>query len=627
MVLASKADRRRKRRLSENEPQYEKVARISTSYVKEDSSKKIKHLLPIKDISGAVIKQYEEYYVDDVVENGVIEGDHQDDEVMDKPEEKPKLNVQQIKMQIAKMCSNIVNEPQIHFSILKKLQNMMWTEKPMETCFIIRKLAMASMACVFTDIIPGYRIRERTEDEKSVKLSKEVRTLVDFEEGLLRHYRSFLESLEKVLKKEKNEKNPILSGEEKKELTFLAVKSLCELYEKTTHFNFHNNIVMVLVPLTNSSNKQISEMCCNSVRSIFRSDKSGEASLATIKVLCKLIKDESGSKRGIRPEVLDTLLSLHINHVDFEAMSRQPNKLSAKDKKKAAAEKKRLSRGQRKHLKRQEKLQNELKETEATERRETKIKYHTEIIQQVFLVYFRILKQKKGQRPERLLNSVLEGLAQFAHLINIDFFSDLIQVLQNLISSGDLNYRQNLCCISTAFKVLSGQGEALNIDPTEFYKHLYEALFQLIYSTTGYKRNVKRGRDENRLSDLNLTMNCLNIMLNKRRRQVTLGRLQAFIKRLAALSLNLHPASSAKAVLVITSKLIQSNTKTNALFDIESQAKGVYLAELEDPEHCGATSACLWELHALRRHYCPDLRKQSSKILRDSAKEQQHRHR
>lgn len=35
--------------------------------------------------------------------------------------------------------------------------------------------------------------------------------------------------------------------------------------------------------------------------------------------------------------------------------------------------------------------------------------------------------------------SVLEGLAKFAHLINIEFFDDLIKVLNELIGSGVSN--------------------------------------------------------------------------------------------------------------------------------------------------------------------------------------------
>lgn len=56
----------------------------------------------------------------------------------------------------------------------------------------------------------------------------------------------------------------------------------------------------------------------------------------------------------------------------------------------------------------------------------------TEILKFVFVTYFRVLKTV-GHSP--LLSSVLEGLAKFAHLINVDFFSDLMAALQTLLNN------------------------------------------------------------------------------------------------------------------------------------------------------------------------------------------------
>ena len=43
----------------------------------------------------------------------------------------------------------------------------------------------------------------------------------------------------------------------------------------------------------------------------------------------------------------------------------------------------------------------------------------------------------------------------------------------------DLKYREALHCVKSAFILLSGQGESLNIDPQSFYTHLYRTLFHL----------------------------------------------------------------------------------------------------------------------------------------------------
>lgn len=92
----------------------------------------------------------------------------------------------------------------------------------------------------------------------------------------------------------------------------------------------------------------------------------------------------------------------------------------------------------------------------------------------LFALYFRILK---SPTPTLLLPAALSGISQFAHMVNIDFFKDLMQVLKDLIAqdttdpedtdanlaSGTLGDFQNVChrllCINTAFELLSGQGQ------------------------------------------------------------------------------------------------------------------------------------------------------------------------
>lgn len=43
-------------------------------------------------------------------------------------------------------------------------------------------------------------------------------------------------------------------------LAEVAVRCLCELLVALPHFNFHNNIVVVLAPLMNDSTKKVSLM-------------------------------------------------------------------------------------------------------------------------------------------------------------------------------------------------------------------------------------------------------------------------------------------------------------------------------------------------------------------------------
>ena len=94
----------------------------------------------------------------------------------------------------------------------------------------------------------------------------------------------------------------------------------------------------------------------------------------------------------------------------------------------------------------------------------------------LFALYFRILK---SPTPTMLLPAALAGISRFAHLVNIDFFKDLMQVLKGLIeldttedpdeadielASGAVGSFKNVChrllCINTAFELLTGQGQS-----------------------------------------------------------------------------------------------------------------------------------------------------------------------
>ena len=80
------------------------------------------------------------------------------------------------------------------------------------------------------------------------------------------------------------------------------------------------------------------------------------------------------------------------------------------------------------------------------------------------MLYFSILKHP-GRSP--LLAVALEGISAFAHLINLDFFRDLLSVLRGLIvddsqdegSARGVDVRTRLQAVVTAFDLLSGQGE------------------------------------------------------------------------------------------------------------------------------------------------------------------------
>ncbi|XP_066476591.1 nucleolar complex protein 3 homolog isoform X2 [Tiliqua scincoides] len=580
---------------------YEKIPRR----MQAEPAKELIHLLPIKDKCGIIPQTMEKPVVK--AEEDEKEEDIEEETEVAQALEEPlpvltaeellvyrKKKLQEKKIQIAALASTILSDPENNIKKLKELRALL-TEQDPNVAVIVRKLVMISLMEIFKDITPSYKIRPLTEKEKNTKVRKETQKLREFEEGLVSQYKFYLENLEQSVKdwkQRKLKKSNVISLKAYKGLAEIAVKCLCELLVALPHFNFHNNIIVLIVPLMNDASKRISEMCCVAVESLFKQDKLGFASLGVVKVISGLVKSRN---YDVRPEVLMTLLHLRIKEVevkkDAEDIAPKKKFMSYKDKRKN------LSRMQRKWKKAEEKLERELLEADALESTERKLKLHTETLNIVFLTYFRILK--KAQKSP-LLPAVLEGLAKFSHLINLEFFDDLLLVLHSLTESGVLSHRESLHCILSAFYILSGQGDVLNIDPLKFYTHLYKTLFTLHAGASN--------------EDVAIVLQCLEVMLTKRRKQVSQQRALAFIKRLSILALHVLPNSSI-SILATNRTLMHTFPKADLLLDNESQGSGLYLPELEEPEYCNAQNTALWELHTLRRHYHPVVQKFAAHLL------------
>uniref|UniRef100_A0A8C9SRY9 Nucleolar complex protein 3 homolog n=1 Tax=Scleropages formosus TaxID=113540 RepID=A0A8C9SRY9_SCLFO len=587
----------RKRKSDGTVETYEKTPRK----MQAEPEKEIIHLLPIKDKTGIIRQTMEKPVVRKVEEEETEEEEQpeedmtqeeQDIEMMSSlsPEEQQQLRGQKLqerKLRIAGLASAILADPVSSMKKLKELRSILMETDP-SVAVTVRKLVMISLMEVFKDIVPSYRIRPLTEEEKATKVKKETQQLREFEEGLVSQYKFYLENLEQTVKdwkQKKRKKSETVALQAYKGLAEVAVRCLCELMVALPHFNFHNNILVLVGPLMDDPCSVVSDMCCDYVKKLLKQDKMGQASLGMVKVISGLVKNRN---YVVRPEVLKCLLCLRIKEVevkkDSEDVAPKKKFMTFKEKKKN------LSRMQRKWKKAEEKLEKELLEAEASESKEKKLKLHTETLNIVFLIYFRILK--KAQKSA-LLPAVLEGLAKFAHLINLEFFDDLLNVLHNLIESEDLTYRESLHCIQTSFSVLSGQGDVLNIDPLKFYTHLYKMLLQLHAGVPN--------------DDMGIVLQCLDVMLAKRRKQVSLQRALAFLKRLSTLALHVLP-DSAVGLLASCRTLMHTFPRCDTLLDNEAQGSGVYLPELDEPEYCNPQNTALWELHTVLRHYHPVVR-------------------
>lgn len=133
----------------------------------------------------------------------------------------------------------------------------------------------------------------------------------------------------------------------------------------------------------------------------------------------------------------------------------------------------------------------------------------------------------------------------------------------------------------------------------KFYTHLYKTLFKLHAGATN--------------EGVEIVLQCLDVMLTKRRKQVSQQRALAFIKRLCTLALHVLPNSSI-GILATTRILMHTFPKTDLLLDSESQGSGVFLLNW-----MSLSTAMLRTLlcgnYTLCRHYHPIVQRFAAHLI------------
>lgn len=196
--------------------------------------------------------------------------------------------------------------------------------------------------------------------------------------------------------------------------------------------------------------------------------------------------------------------------------------------------------------------------------------------------------------------------------------------------------RVRLLAIATAFELLSGQGEALNIDLSDFITVLF-ALLRPLSLDTGIEdppsgsriiaskkeeiRPLHLGRPPPRQPNLAslptavLLMRCLHTIFFSRHTSSPPWRSAAFIKRLTECSL-FFPPGLARTVLEFVRTVMGKDEKLEGMLDTEERmADGVYRAEMDDPQLVHAFATSIFESALLeKRHWDRRVRVEGKKL-------------
>ncbi|KAI9853004.1 MAG: hypothetical protein M1838_002783 [Thelocarpon superellum] len=416
----------------------------------------------------------------------------------------PKIPLRQqiieAKEELARIAGLLREDPEEHAGSFRGLAQFASSSN-----VTIKKLALATQLAVYQDVIPGYRIRPLGEDDGTVKVSKDVRRLRTYEQALVGGYQGYVRDLARLSKAGREG-----SSEDAQALARVAIACACALVTAVPHFNFRGELLQILVDrLGGRRIDQDFTKCRSTLETLFQDDDDGPPSLDAAGQLTKMIK---ARHYRVDESVLNTFLQLRLlsEFSSKGSYSRIDKAETPRTGKGALGKKGRefRTKKQRKLEKERRAVEVEMREADATVSHEERDRMQAETLKLVFTTYFRTLKAG----VPHLMGAVLEGLAKYAHLINQDFFGDLLEALKDLIRRSEAEHgeeeeqtgetkvektdeaesesgtdrnpaRESLLCTITAFALLEGQSsttsKSLNLDLSFFVSHLYRTLYPL----------------------------------------------------------------------------------------------------------------------------------------------------
>ena len=335
----------------------------------------------------------------------------------EKPPSYTHLSSHEKRIEIAHACTLLLSNPELQHPKLAALLELTKDEDP-----YVQALTITSLASVFVDILPGYRIAPLTQSKGMH--SSEVRALRMYEGLLLKYYEEYLQVLNK-------------------HSSVGSLLCVCRLLRAVPHFNHSEKLLQIAIKKTKLKPEAVTE----ALREIV-TGKELELRYRAVREIHKHIK--VNSYKEVPTELIEILGEMDLTIVEEEA-PKLPKKRNKAEKL----------------------VEKELEESQAqlTQRERNKHNYKT--LKEVLAVYFRILKYFPRSH---LLKSVLRGLTKYTQLLNIEMISDLVKTLLELIKHNTVTGENYLQCVQSSIQILNTSQLALNIEERSFVHILYKAL-------------------------------------------------------------------------------------------------------------------------------------------------------
>lgn len=538
--------------------------------------------------------------------SGKKKDEGEENETEEEEKETPLAEVddpEKAKVEIALICESILQSPEQYIKPGGNKLNALLNAAENSKFGVVRRLSLMSLLAVFKDILPGYKIKVKDDEEDKLDsqgkmLSKEVKQLRTYERELLKSYQSYLKILEgtisrfeRYLMRESIEAvDKIKNAANDKKSAHVSAKCLCELHMSKPHFNFRDNILAAIVPRMNSKDPEIAKICCESISKMLSEDLTGDMGLSVVKLVSKL------SQRGlVTPACLDAMLSMIIT-ADLKDLSRTIKaKKRRKERKikrvkeeedKKNGVKSNLTPGQIKKI--EKKIEREkqrvqvargLREAEGTIDPLQVHAYQSESLRELFIMYLRILKyavnssEPQPKKPKKkvepasplvkapitqLVPATLRGVSRYVHLINLEIATSLMESLTHLLQTKQLETGSVFQCSMTILKALQGLGEEMEIDEAPVFSALYDELVKIQSGEYHFKDS----------EDILALCQCMEMIFIKRQ-QFVIDRVRMFLRRLCSLAIGVPHAHFALAILSVVRAILHRYKSAQDLLDIE----------------------------------------------------------
>ncbi|KAA8495933.1 Nucleolar complex protein 3-like [Porphyridium purpureum] len=550
---------------------------------------------------------------------------------------KPVHRENEDKNAIAKLAMLLTSDPEKHVKLFNQFSTFYGATNKSK---LVRQLAMLTEAHLFMDLCPAYAIRALTEAEASVKVSKDVARVRNFEQSLLLAYGRFLARLIDFVKgidsrsaggharsREGSATGPI--GVVKKQtiesIGVTAMTCLSRMLVSLAHFNESSKLATFVCSYLGHRIAAVRDAASEAVGELLgAAHLLGGQALETCVVSVRAIS-EMARKHGVstKASLLEPFLRLKLR--SMQTFGTDKSRETLRKIKKARSKK--LTKSEE-SARLDAELERDLREMEARASPEDQMAAKREILKHVSLTYFRILSSVSlsasgdglqayghgAMHKPPCLDIILHGIEDMVGLINSDVLKDLLDALNPFFASNTLKVSVVLNCLHAAYRTndalvrtapssqtlevqtVNANGEqestTTNFDFRELDVRLYECARRIM-------EEPKSCTVENVL----LLLETIGCALDQRK--VTAVRRAAFARRLFQMSMFLDQHCCNIGTLAAGLAVLPHSGWPECVEAEDQITLGAYSLSQEDPDSSGALDSMSWELFALCQHWHP----------------------